>query len=351
MLGHGARGGTIFRRRRAGIPAAAVAILLGQLCPVSAQVAAEPPAADPLVRGFETPPDSAKPRVWWHWMNGNITKEGIQADLEWMKRVGIGGFQNFDASLNTPQIVDKRLVYMTPEWKDAFKYATTLADQFGLEMAIAGLARLERERRSVGHSRAGDEEVRLERDARRGRQDRSPGVLPKPPVGHRAVPERCRGWDVTRREANATPNLSYADSAVVALPRAGGRGPQTDLQAEDDVERRSDRRVACSADGDLQKRVTLPMRPVGEQAWIQFEFRTDRRPSVRNSCRPAAPESTEVWQLIPERPDPAGERRRPTFRTVARDPERSRDTEHRCVSRQSRARFFRVNFVTPRRAA
>ena len=71
-------------------------------------------------------------------MNGNITKEGIKLDLEWMHRVGLGGFQNFDAALQTPQVVDKRLAYMTPEWKDAFKYATTLADQLGLEEAIAG---------------------------------------------------------------------------------------------------------------------------------------------------------------------------------------------------------------------
>ncbi len=31
-------------------------------------------AGDELERGFKSPPDSAKPRVWWHWMNGNITK-------------------------------------------------------------------------------------------------------------------------------------------------------------------------------------------------------------------------------------------------------------------------------------
>ena len=55
-------------------------------------------SGDPLRDGFLNPPDSAKPRVWWHWMNGNITKEGIKLDLEWMKRVGIGGFQNFDAA-------------------------------------------------------------------------------------------------------------------------------------------------------------------------------------------------------------------------------------------------------------
>jgi len=93
---------------------------------------------DPLKRGFENPPQSARPRVWWHWMNGNITKEGIKLDLEWMHRIGLGGFQNFDAALSTPQVVEHRLAYMTPEWKDAFKYATVLADQLGLEEAIAG---------------------------------------------------------------------------------------------------------------------------------------------------------------------------------------------------------------------
>ncbi len=76
--------------------------------------------------------------VWWHWMNGNITKEGIKLDLEWMHRIGLGGFQIFDAALSTPQVVEHRLAYMTPDWKDAFKYATVLADQLGLEEAIAG---------------------------------------------------------------------------------------------------------------------------------------------------------------------------------------------------------------------
>src|SRR6187401_2734549 len=95
-------------------------------------------STDSLKQGFENPPNEARPRVWWHWMNGNITKEGIKLDLEWMRRVGIGGFQNFDASLFPDQVVEKRLVYMTPEWKDAFSYTATLADQLGLEMAIAG---------------------------------------------------------------------------------------------------------------------------------------------------------------------------------------------------------------------
>ena len=48
-----------------------------------------------LELGFLNPPDAAKPRVWWHWMNGNVSKEGITADLEAMKRIGLGGFEVF----------------------------------------------------------------------------------------------------------------------------------------------------------------------------------------------------------------------------------------------------------------
>lgn len=90
-----------------------------------------------LKAGFENPPQSARPRVWWHWMNGNVTIDGIDKDLAWMERVGIGGVQNFDASLATPQIVDKRLVYMDDGWKAAFRHAVQTADKKGLEFAIA----------------------------------------------------------------------------------------------------------------------------------------------------------------------------------------------------------------------
>lgn len=94
-------------------------------------------APDHLVDGFRDPPMSARPRVWWHWMNGNITPEGIARDLAWMKRIGIGGVQNFDAALATPQIVDKRLAYMTPDWRAAFAGAVTQAEAAGLEFGIA----------------------------------------------------------------------------------------------------------------------------------------------------------------------------------------------------------------------
>jgi hypothetical protein len=102
----------------------------------SAMVAA-PVMADDLAEGFQAPPQTARPRVWWHWMNGNVTIDGIDKDLDWMSRIGIGGVQNFDANLATPQIVAKRLVYMDDGWKAAFKHAVETADKKGLEFAIA----------------------------------------------------------------------------------------------------------------------------------------------------------------------------------------------------------------------
>ncbi|HMA53548.1 MAG TPA: glycosyl hydrolase, partial [Acidobacteriota bacterium] len=217
---------------------------------------------DPLARGFQDPPDSAKPRVWWHWMSGNVTKEGIKADLEWMKRAGIAGFQNFDAGLDTPQIVKKRLVYMTPAWKDAFKYTATLADRLGLEMAIAG---------SPGWSESGGpwvtpaqamkkyvwSETRVE-----GGRPFS-GVLPKPPTT--TGPYQTMGSGREKEPA------FYADSAVVAFrvpaidrtPAELGAKVTSSGGAFD---------LASLTDGDLAKAELLPAAPAGQKAWIQFEF-------------------------------------------------------------------------------
>src|SRR4051794_32580945 len=169
---------------------------------------------DPLTAGFQNPPSGARPRVWWHWMNGNISKEGISADLEWMHRAGLGGFQNFDAALQTPQVVDKRLAYMTPEWKDAFKYAIQLGDQFGLEMAIAG---------SPGWSETGGPWVPPAQGMKKyvwsetavdgGRP--FDGKLPHPPTKTGAFQD----MGIRERFGRPAPNLPeyYADAVVVAF--------------------------------------------------------------------------------------------------------------------------------------
>src|SRR5436305_953680 len=60
----------------------------------------------------------------------------IRRDLDWMNRMGIGGVDAIDASIDTPQVVKKRLVYMTPEWKGAFHTAADLTARYGMELSI-----------------------------------------------------------------------------------------------------------------------------------------------------------------------------------------------------------------------
>jgi hypothetical protein len=228
---------------------------------VGVALLAQPPD-DYLLRNFQNPPDSARPRAWWHWMNGNITKEGITADLEWMKRAGFAGLHNFDDMLNTPQIVEKRLVFMRPEWKDAFRHAATLADKLGLEMAIGS---------SPGLSESGGPWVPTEQAMKKyvwgetrvegGRP--FTGVLPKPPS--------ATGTYQNLDGARAGAPEFYADVAVVAFRVSESDRTMTELQAKVTSSAGSFD-VAALTGGDLSKTTLLPAAPAGEKAWIQYEF-------------------------------------------------------------------------------
>jgi len=90
----------------------------------------------PLEKGFADPPESAKPRTWWHWTNSNITKEGITKDLEWMKRSGIGGMHLADVASGQGQAVEKKILFMSPEWLEAVRHTASEAERLDLEMTI-----------------------------------------------------------------------------------------------------------------------------------------------------------------------------------------------------------------------
>jgi hypothetical protein len=86
-----------------------------------------------LAEGFAAPPAEAKPLVWWHWINGNITKDGIRADLEDMQRVGIGGAQMLDVSIYLPP---GPIRYGTDAWHEHVQYAIRTAGELGLELDL-----------------------------------------------------------------------------------------------------------------------------------------------------------------------------------------------------------------------
>lgn len=198
------------------------ALLLGGSCMMATAAWSEDaplPVQDRLTEGFTDPPASARPRVWWHWMNGNVTKDGIAKDIAWMKRIGIGGLQNFDVNLTTPQIVPQRLVYMHPEWKEAFRFAAGLAEQQGLELAIAA---------SPGWSETGGPWVEPKDGLKKlvwsetivAGGKRFAGKLAPPPVEngpYQTLPVINDFAAMTGDEQKARPNF-YGDIAVLASP-------------------------------------------------------------------------------------------------------------------------------------
>ena len=315
---------------------ACIAVLLG------AAGAAAQSTLDPLKSGFENPPESARPRVWWHWMNGNITQEGIKLDLEWMHRIGLGGFQNFDAALSTPQVVDKRLAYMTPDWKDAFKYATTLADQLDLEEAIAG---------SPGWSETGGpwvppsqgmkKYVWSETSVEGGKPFK--GALAKPPSSTGAF-QSLGIHDLLPAPdgAQAVPQF-YADTVVIAYRRAVSDVPVESLHPKVTASAGTPD-AAMLRDGDLQKTTKLPIPKAGESAWIQYEY---AEPQTMRSVIIVTKDVDEITAMVagitnPEKSLEASDDGQ-NFRVIGKLPD-SGAPEHTVSFPPVKAKFFRVVF-------
>jgi hypothetical protein len=87
--------------------------------------------ASELEKNFTHPPDSTRPWVYWFWLNGNITREGITADLEAMKRVGIGGVLIMEVDQGAPV---GPVAFMSPQWRELFRHVVAEAQRLGLEV-------------------------------------------------------------------------------------------------------------------------------------------------------------------------------------------------------------------------
>ncbi|KJF43511.1 glycosyl hydrolase [Draconibacterium sediminis] len=86
-----------------------------------------------LEQGFKNPPNEAKARTWWHWINGNVSREGITADLEAMKAVGIQEAQLFNVNLGNPK---GPASYLSDEWLDLFEFAALEAQRLNMELTF-----------------------------------------------------------------------------------------------------------------------------------------------------------------------------------------------------------------------
>ena len=83
-----------------------------------------------LQEAFIHPPDVARAKTWWHWMNGNVTADGITRDLEALQSAGLGGFQIFEVGSGVPK---GPVAYASPERLQLLEHAAKEAERLGLE--------------------------------------------------------------------------------------------------------------------------------------------------------------------------------------------------------------------------
>ena len=89
--------------------------------------------ADDLAEGFLHPPDAARPWVYWFFMDGNVSHDGITADLEAMRDAGIGGVVLMEVNVGIPR---GPVEFMSDAWQGLFKHAVEEAERLGLQITL-----------------------------------------------------------------------------------------------------------------------------------------------------------------------------------------------------------------------
>ena len=110
------------------------------IAPAALQAHARAARRDALADGFAAPPLAARLRGYWDWLNSNVTREAITKDLEWMKRIGMGGGLVFDvggATQGGHAPVPVGPLFGSPEWRGLFSHALREADRLGLEIGLS----------------------------------------------------------------------------------------------------------------------------------------------------------------------------------------------------------------------
>jgi hypothetical protein len=152
-------------------------------------------AANDLERGFTHPPDSARPWVYWFWLSGNITSNGITADLEAMKRVGVGGVLIMEVDQGAPV---GPADFMGGKWRDLFKHVAAEARRLGLEVNMNN---------DAGWNGSGGPWIKPEQSMQKVVWTETKVAGPKSFDGKLAQPEKVAGY--------------YKDIRVMAFPSVG----------------------------------------------------------------------------------------------------------------------------------
>lgn len=90
-----------------------------------------------LARDFLNPPPDAHPGAYWYWLGGNVTPEGITADLEAMHAAGISRPMLFTIGKSGKDtLVSPPATTLSPYWWKLFEHAVAEADRLGIVLAM-----------------------------------------------------------------------------------------------------------------------------------------------------------------------------------------------------------------------
>lgn len=86
-----------------------------------------------LKKGFLNPPDSVRPGVYWYFMDGNLSREGMTKDLESMKEAGIGNVLFLEVNVGVPR---GKVDFLSEEWQSLFVHAVRECERLGITMTL-----------------------------------------------------------------------------------------------------------------------------------------------------------------------------------------------------------------------
>lgn len=198
-----------------------------------------------MLTGFQSPPDSIQTSVYWYWISGNISREGVVKDLEAMKRAGIN--RAFIGNVGIGGTPDGKVRLFSPEWWDILHAALQTATRLHIDIGMFN---------SPGWSGAGGPWVRPDQAMRY--LVSSETVAHGPGVFHAVLPEPADSFQDVRVIAYPAPrqyegNILSLHPAVVAVPT---------LSAADSL--------SCLLDGNENTEMRLPEQHGGDTLAIRL---------------------------------------------------------------------------------
>lgn len=180
---------------------------------------------------FVTPPSSVQTGTYWYWIDGNVTKEGVEKDLEAMKAAGIN--RAFMANIGGTGTGDPnaqyRVEFMSDEWWDITRAALKKSTELGIDIGIFN---------SPGWSQSGGPWIKANQTMRYLNSSRT--VVKGPGRVTVKLPQPADEFEDVKAVAfpNPTPAgtvLTTANASITSAPMMGDLTAMTDGDNATDV--------------------------------------------------------------------------------------------------------------------